>query len=172
MHESFTKPLALIALAHAMTIGAPEARSADCAGFAPGPASIKLQRPVTGVDTELSAGFGVRTHPILGSTRLHTGVDWTAPLGTEVVAAVHGRVVAAGTEGPYGKRVIVDHGPSYQTMYAQLGTISVAVGDCVAPGDRIGTVGVTGLTTGPHLHFEVRHKGQPIDPMSLDWVKP
>lgn len=93
-------------------------------------------------------------------------------MGTAVVAAVRGRVTAAGTEGPYGKRVIVDHGASYQTMYAQLGTISVAVGDCVAPGDLIGTVGVSGLTTDPHLHFEVRHKGQPIDPMSLNWIKP
>ncbi|HEY8262749.1 MAG TPA: M23 family metallopeptidase [Methyloceanibacter sp.] len=114
----------------------------------------------------------MRTHPILGATRLHTGVDWSAPMGTAVVAAVRGRVTAAGTEGPYGKRVIVDHGASYQTMYAQLGTISVVVGDCVAPGDLIGTVGVSGLTTGPHLHFEVRHMGQAIDPMSLNWPDP
>lgn len=172
MHEGFTKRLALAALAYAIPTGAIKASAANCAGFERGPASIALQRPVTGDDTEPSAGFGMRTHPILGAARLHTGVDWTAPLGTAVVAAVRGRVTAAGTEGPYGKRVIVDHGASYQTMYAQLGTITVAVGDCVAAGDLIGTVGVSGLTTHPHLHFEVRHKGQPIDPVSLSWVRP
>ena len=172
MHESWIRGLALIALACTAAIGPLGANAANCPDFEADPVSTALRRPVTGGDTEPSAGFGMRTHPILGATRLHTGVDWTAPMGTAVVAAVRGRVIAAGTEGAYGKRVIVDHGASYQTMYAQLGTITVAVGDCVAAGDLIGTVGVSGLTTHPHLHFEVRHKGQPIDPMSLSWVRP
>lgn len=161
---------ALIALVYTIAIGAQEARAANCADIEPDPATMALQTPVTGSTAQLGAGFGMRKHPILDRTRLHAGIDWTAPLGTPVVAAIHGRVTAAGAENDYGKRVIVDHGGSYQTVYALLDAISVVVGTCVTPGDQIGTVGVTGLTTGPHLHFEVRRDGQPIDPMSLTWV--
>jgi murein DD-endopeptidase MepM/ murein hydrolase activator NlpD len=163
---------ALVALACAIAAGPNEAAAAKCADIELRPMTIALQRPVTGKGTHLSAGFGLRTHPLLGTARLHAGVDWAAPPGTAVAAAAHGRVAAAGTEGAYGKRVIVDHAGRYQTVYAQLEAIGVAVGDCVAPGDLIGRVGATGLTTGPHLHFEVRHNGQPIDPMSLQWAEP
>jgi len=161
---------ALIALAYTIAIGAQEAKAANCADIQPDPAIMALQTPVTGSKAQLGARFGMRTDPILDRTRLHAGIDWTAPVGTPVVAAIHGRVTAAGAEDDYGKRVIVDHGGSYQTVYALLDAISVVVGTCVAPGDLIGTVGVTGLTTGSHLHFEVRRDGQPIDPMSLRWV--
>lgn len=160
----------LIALACSTAIGAQQARAANCADIEPDPATMVLQRPVAGGEIQPGAGFGMRTHPLLNRTRLHAGIDWAAPVGTTVVAALLGRVTAAGTGKAYGKRVIVDHGGSYQTVYALLDAISVTVGTCVAPGDPIGAVGVTGLTTDPHLHFEVRYDGQPIDPMSLKWA--
>ena len=87
---------ALIALVYTIAIGAQEARAANCADIEPDPATMALQTPVTGSTAQLGAGFGMRKHPILDRTRLHAGIDWTAPLGTPVVAAIHGRVTAAG----------------------------------------------------------------------------
>jgi len=106
-------------------------------------------------------------HPILSIPRMHTGVDWRAPLGAQVVATGRGRVISAQREGEYGNRVIIEHGGPWQTLYAQLASFSVREGDCVAAGTVIGTVGATGLASAPHLHFEIRHNGQPIDPMVL-----
>ena len=98
---------------------------------------------------------------------MHTGVDWAAPHGTPVIAAGRGRVSAAGTDGAYGNRVIIDHGGAWQTLYSQLASFSVREGDCVQAGTIIGGVGTTGLSTGPHLHFEVRRNGEPVDPLIL-----
>jgi murein DD-endopeptidase MepM/ murein hydrolase activator NlpD len=128
---------------------------------------IELRKPVIGGDARLAAGFGIRVHPLLQIARLHTGVDWAAPLGTPVVAAGRGRVVAAGVEGQYGNRVIIDHGGPWRTLYAQLSAFSVKEGDCVQARSLIGSVGATGLATGPHLHFEVLRYGKPVDPMLL-----
>ena len=84
-----------------------------------------------------------------------------------MIAAGRGRVSAAGTDGAYGNRVIIDHGDRWQTLYSQLASFSVREGDCVQAGTIIGGVGTTGLSTGPHLHFEVRRNGEPVDPLIL-----
>ena len=128
---------------------------------------LEHRKPVRGEGVRLTAGFGIRMHPILAIQRMHTGVDWRAPLGAPVVATARGRVISAEREGEYGNRVIIEHGGPWQTVYAQLASFSVGEGDCVAAGTVIGTVGATSLATAPHLHFDVRHNGQPIDPMVL-----
>jgi murein DD-endopeptidase MepM/ murein hydrolase activator NlpD len=128
---------------------------------------LEIRKPVRGEEVHLAAGFGVRVHPLLNYPRMHTGVDWAAPPGTPVVAAGRGRVSAAGLDGAYGNRVIIDHGGRWQTLYSQLASFSVREGDCVQAGTIIGGVGTTGLSTGPHLHFEVRRNGEPVDPLIL-----
>lgn len=141
--------------------------AAGCENLSLDGAPLVTRRPVRGEQVRLAAGFGPRRHPILAVQRLHAGVDWAAPLGTPVSAAGKGRVVSAGHEGAYGNRVIIDHGGGWQTVYAQLSRFSVSVGDCVDASTAIGTIGSTGLSTGPHLHFEVRHGDQPVDPMRV-----
>jgi len=133
---------------------------------------LEIRRPVRGEDVRLTAGFGMRMHPILGYPRMHTGVDWAAPHGTPVIAAGRGRVISAEVDGAYGNRVLIDHGGPWQTLYSQLASFSVRKGDCVEAGMVIGAVGATGLAAGPHLHFEVRRNGAPIDPMILPLKPP
>jgi murein DD-endopeptidase MepM/ murein hydrolase activator NlpD len=128
---------------------------------------LETRKPVRGEHVHLASGFGVRTHPTLNVPRMHTGVDWAAPTGTPVIAAGRGRVIAAGVDGAYGNRVIIDHGGPWHTLYSQLASFSVREGDCVEAGSVIGAVGTTGLSAGPHLHFEVHRDGAPIDPMAL-----
>jgi murein DD-endopeptidase MepM/ murein hydrolase activator NlpD len=128
---------------------------------------LEIRRPVHGEEARLAAGFGMRMHPLLNYPRMHTGVDWAAPHGTPVIAAGRGRVSAAGVDGAYGNRVIIDHGGRWQTLYSQLASFSVREGDCVGAGTIVGEVGTTGLSTGPHLHFEVRRNGEPVDPLML-----
>ncbi|MGE0024226.1 MAG: M23 family metallopeptidase [Hyphomicrobium sp.] len=128
---------------------------------------LVTRRPVSGEDVRLTSGYGLRLHPLLNERRLHTGVDWAAPTGTPVTAAGKGRVISAGREGFYGNKVVIDHGGGWQSVYAQLDRFSVKAGDCVEARDQIGTVGTTGLSSGPHLHFEVLREGQTIDPMSV-----
>ena len=126
---------------------------------------LVTRRPVVGKRVLLAAGFGLRRHPLLDKSRLHAGIDWSAPAGTPVSAAGKGRVISAEFAGTYGNRVIIDHGGGWQTHYAQLSMFSVRSGDCVAANAVIGAVGSTGLSTGPHLHFEVRRSDQAVDPM-------
>lgn len=126
--------------------------------------SGRLARPVPG---PVVSGFGMRFHPILHYYRMHTGVDMHASYGTPVRAADKGMVVFAGWRGGYGKCVIIDHGSGVATLYAHLSDISVGEGQIVSRGQVIGAVGSTGLSTGPHLHFEVRRYGTPVDPMSF-----
>lgn len=126
-------------------------------GTAPG----VLARPVPG---RLSSSFGYRTHPILGIKKLHTGTDFSAPSGTPIQAAAAGTVILATYYGGYGNAVVVDHGGGMTTLYAHQTSVAVAVGEEVATGQTIGFVGSTGLSTGPHLHFEVRIDGKPVDP--------
>ena len=97
-------------------------------------------------------------------TREHAGVDFPADEGTPVLAAADGTVVYADFTGGYGNCVIIDHGDGYSTMYAHMEEILVAPGDAVSRGDEIGTVGSTGMSTGPHLHFEFRIDEEPTDP--------
>jgi murein DD-endopeptidase MepM/ murein hydrolase activator NlpD len=119
--------------------------------------------PVAGDQWEISAWFGDRGS--LWSLGWHTGLDFAAPTGTPIVAAKDGTVVEAGWAGAYGKTVVVQHADGTKTLYAHLHTIEVGVGQTVALGQQIGTLGSTGNSTGPHLHFEV------IDPAG-NWVDP
>ncbi|MCX7598035.1 MAG: peptidoglycan DD-metalloendopeptidase family protein [Armatimonadetes bacterium] len=126
--------------------------------------SGSLLRPVSG---PVVSGFGMRFHPILHYYRMHTGVDMHAPYGAPVRAADKGMVVFAGWRGGYGKCVIIDHGSGVATLYAHLSGIAVGEGQVVSRGEVIGAVGSTGLSTGPHLHFEVRRYGAPVNPLSF-----
>jgi murein DD-endopeptidase MepM/ murein hydrolase activator NlpD len=111
------------------------------------------------------SGFGMRRHPILRVTRMHNGVDIAAPWGSQVLAVAPGTVLYTGWLGGFGKTVLVDHGAGVTTLYAHLSRILVRTGQGVGRGQLIGRIGSTGLSTGPHLHFEVRVNGRPIDPV-------
>lgn len=114
----------------------------------------------------LTSGFGMRAHPILGSSRLHLGIDLAAPAGTPVVATSDGIVSTAQWAGGYGLLVQLDHAGGLQTRYGHLSQLNVASGQHVARGEVIGFVGSTGRSTGPHLHYETRLHGQAVNPLS------
>jgi murein DD-endopeptidase MepM/ murein hydrolase activator NlpD len=128
----------------------------------PGQAGGCQARPVPG---GISSGFGMRYHPVLGYNRMHTGVDMRASSGDPIHACRAGVVVIAGSQGGYGNTVVIDHGGGMATLYAHQSRIAVSVGQIVNAGDVIGYVGSTGMSTGPHLHFEVRLSGNPVDPV-------
>jgi murein DD-endopeptidase MepM/ murein hydrolase activator NlpD len=111
-----------------------------------------------------SGGFGMRMHPIDGVARFHTGVDMRGAEGTPILAAADGVVRSAGTRGGYGNAVEIDHGNGVTTLYGHASALDVKPGDQVTKGQEIAEVGMTGHATGPHLHFEVRVEGKPIDP--------
>jgi murein DD-endopeptidase MepM/ murein hydrolase activator NlpD len=112
----------------------------------------------------ISSPFGPRMHPILGYRRNHNGVDIRSRRGDAVSASGPGIVVEAGWRGGYGNAVEIAHGDEVTTLYAHLDRIDVKVGDVVHRLEVVGAVGTTGLSTGPHLHFEVRIDGSPVDP--------
>jgi murein DD-endopeptidase MepM/ murein hydrolase activator NlpD len=116
---------------------------------------------------EIGSEFGMRHHPILGITRLHAGADIGAPAGSEVLAAADGVVLVAGPRGGYGNTVVIAHANSLGTVYAHNSSIDVQVGDIVEQGDVIARVGSTGLSTGPHIHWETRIKGIPVNPRNF-----
>jgi murein DD-endopeptidase MepM/ murein hydrolase activator NlpD len=122
-----------------------------------------LAVPIPGAP--ITSGFGPRVHPIYGDVRVHTGVDFGASYGTPIHAAADGVVVSAGPLGGYGNATVIDHGNGLATLYGHQSSIAVAPGQRVGRGQVIGYVGCTGLCTGPHLHFEVRVRGTPVDPM-------
>ena len=113
----------------------------------------------------ITSPFGYRVHPILGYRKLHTGIDISAPSGTPVIAAGSGTVIASRFMGGYGNCIMVDHG-SKVTVYAHLSGRAVSVGQSVSAGQTIGYVGSTGMSTGPHLHFEVRVNGSLQNPVN------
>lgn len=113
----------------------------------------------------VSSNFGWRRHPITGRSTLHEGIDFSAPVGTPILAASGGIVTEARYRSGYGKMVEITHGDGLVTRYAHASSILVRLGDVVEKGQLIARVGATGRTTGAHLHFEVRLEDQPLDPM-------
>ena len=126
-----------------------------------------MEWPVPGY-TRITSQFGMRTHPITGIYKLHTGTDIGAPMGAEFIAANDGIVIYAGYNMAYGNMVIIDHGGGITTLYAHGSEILVEVGDIVFQGHPVLKVGNTGYSTGPHAHFEVRINGEYVEP--LDYI--
>jgi len=122
---------------------------------------VVTTRPVPG---RINSPFGPRHHPVFGSTASHPGIDMQARSGDPIHAAADGVVITARWINGYGNAVIISHGAHYSTLYAHQSKLLVSVGDEVASGDVIGLIGTTGWSTGPHLHFEVRIDGTPVDP--------
>ena len=142
----------------------------------PGNGDTRLLFPVIG-QAITSSGFGWRLHPILGNWLMHAGRDFAAPQGTPVVAALSGRVVSSGLAGGYGIAIELEHSaPRRRTLYGHLSELYVKAGQTVLQGEVIGRVGSTGLSTGPHLHFELRQPSnggwQAVDPGTLDLAPP
>ncbi len=115
-------------------------------------------------NVRFSSGFGYRLHPILGTRKLHAGIDMAAPIGTPVKAAGAGIVLSAGWGGGYGNLVQIDHGNGVITRYAHLSQIDTVTGQPISVGTQIGLMGTTGASTGSHLHFETRLNGSPTNP--------
>jgi len=124
---------------------------------------LPLANPAPG--RSVTSPFGVRTDPILGTAALHSGMDFRAPIGMPAKVTAPGVVVKAGWNGGYGRMVEVDHGNGFATRYGHLSEIDVAVGQKLVAGDVIGKTGSSGRSTGPHLHYEVRHNGEAVDPL-------
>jgi hypothetical protein len=114
------------------------------------------------------SGFGIRLHPVHKVDRMHTGIDFTAPKGTPIQATGNGKVIKAEHERVgYGNHVIIDHGFGYTSLYGHMSSFNVKVGDVIKKGQTIGIVGSSGTSTAPHLHYEVRQHGDPVDPITF-----
>lgn len=122
--------------------------------------------PINIKDYTMSSGYGYRRDPIYGSSKFHEGLDFASKTGTPVFATADGKVVEAGRQGGYGNCVDISHGYNYLTRYAHLSEILVKQGQEVKRGEMIGKVGSTGKSTGPHLHYEVRFKNEPQNPIN------
>lgn len=141
---------------------------------------VKLQRntgpysggtmawPVPGY-SRISSPYGYRIHPVFKTKKLHTGIDIPAPTGTKITAAQGGTVIYSGTLGGYGKTIMLDHGGGIVTLYGHNSSLVVKEGQEVKKGDTIAKAGSTGVSTGPHCHFEVRKNGAYVDP--IPWLK-
>ncbi|HEV2747839.1 MAG TPA: peptidoglycan DD-metalloendopeptidase family protein [Allosphingosinicella sp.] len=132
-----------------------------------GKSSGMLQRPVPG---SVSSNFGMRRHPILGYSRMHKGMDFRAGYGTPILAATDGRISAAGWAGGYGRQVRIRHAGGLMTSYSHMSRIVARPGAQVRQGQVIGYVGSTGLSTGPHLHYELYRNGTPVNPASVKFT--
>jgi murein DD-endopeptidase MepM/ murein hydrolase activator NlpD len=128
--------------------------------------SIPVRKPIDG-ELDLQSSFGVRTDPFLGTPALHTGLDLHGETGDSVRATGDGTVTAAGWNGGYGRTVDIDHHNGVSTRYAHLSSIDVRVGQSVKSGQILGKLGSTGRSTGPHLHYETRLKGEAVDPQKF-----
>ncbi|RPJ77018.1 MAG: hypothetical protein EHM24_00960 [Acidobacteria bacterium] len=118
------------------------------------------------IAARVSSGFGLRRDPFNGGERFHAGVDIAAPAGRQVPAVAAGQVSFAGTAAGYGNLIVIEHADGTSTRYAHLADVSVRKGEAVEAGRTIGTVGSTGRSTGPHLHFELRQNGRPVNPVA------
>lgn len=126
-----------------------------------------LVAPVAG---RLTSHFGMRRHPVLGFVRMHAGIDFAARAGTPIVAVTDGMVTAAGRMGGCGIAVRIDHGGGLQTRYCHMSQMAAQAGQIVRRGEVIGYVGSTGLSTGPHLHYEMYRSGRPVNPAEVSFV--
>lgn len=126
-----------------------------------------LKTPVSG--SKITSGFGMRVHPLLGYTKMHTGLDFGVPYGTPIRAAGSGTVEIAGRHGAYGIAVELRHNKTFETLYAHMSKLANGIrpGSTVNQGQVIGYVGATGRATGPHLHYEVRIAGHPMNPLNV-----
>lgn len=128
--------------------------------------AIPAIQPVSNKDlNRIASGFGYRLHPILKIGRMHNGLDFTAPIGTPIYATADGRVKTAQYNGGYGNHVIINHGYGIETLYGHMVRMKVRSGESVKRGEVIGYVGNSGLSSGPHCHYEVHRKGNPVDPI-------
>jgi murein DD-endopeptidase MepM/ murein hydrolase activator NlpD len=126
------------------------------------PGTGQFMFPVSG---PITSPFGYRIHPVMGTTRFHSGLDFGVDQGTAIKAADNGVVIVAEWYGGYGNCLIIDHGNSLTTLYGHCSQLYVKQGDGVRKGQAVAAVGSTGMSTGPHLHFEVRQAGTPVDPL-------
>ncbi|GAB4252983.1 MAG: M23 family metallopeptidase [Thermoleophilia bacterium] len=144
-----------------------EAELREAAGATGGPTVSGTGQMIWPVQGRLSSKFGYRIHPIFKTRKMHTGIDIGASSGTSIKAADAGTVIYAGWRGGYGKTVMISHGGGLTTLYAHQSSILVSTGQSVGKGSVIGRVGSTGYSTGPHLHFEVRQGGSPVNPLNF-----
>ena len=128
--------------------------------------TVPLGSPVIG-ETDMTSPFGMRKHPIFRRMAIHTGIDLRGDTGEPVRATATGTVTIAGRQGGYGNMVEISHGNGLATRFGHLSSISVKVGQVVRIGEIIGNIGSTGFSTGPHLHYETRVNGQPVDPQKF-----
>ena len=133
----------------------------------PEPVSTGMSLPVAG---RITSTFGYRVHPILRFKRFHGGVDFGAGWGSPIVAAADGQVVGAGWAGGYGRQVRIAHGDGLLTSYSHMSEIVAESGTIVRQGQLIGYVGSSGLSTGPHLHYEVKRYGERVNPLSVQFT--
>ena len=132
--------------------------------LAPPSSAARGQLPAVPLAGPVTSGFGIRSDPFTGEAAAHLGVDVGAPEGTPIRAPAAGVVLRAGPRGGYGNAVEIDHGDGVVTVYGHASEVLVSAGEKVAAGREIARVGSTGRATGPHLHFEVRVAGHPVDP--------
>jgi murein DD-endopeptidase MepM/ murein hydrolase activator NlpD len=126
-----------------------------------------MEMPVSG---RVTSGFGERFHPILQRRRMHDGVDLAAAYGSPIVAATDGRVISAGWRGGYGRAVAIQHAGGIETLYGHMSRLAASAGQWVRQGQVIGYVGSSGLSTGPHIHYEVHKGGRLVNPLSVRMV--
>lgn len=166
LRDSFSQSASVVTFS---TRRPPATRPSQAA--AAGPPAVRTSGPVGQlpryfpVSTRvMTSGFGIRIHPILGVARGHNGVDLAVAYGTPIAATADGVISFANWAGGYGLLVAVDHGGGVETRYGHMSRLTVAPGQRVRVGDVLGFVGSTGLSTGPHVHYEVRVNGQAVSP--------
>ena len=126
-----------------------------------------MGNPLGAIEMDISSGFGMRRHPINKQMKKHTGIDLKAPQGTPVSTVVEGKVLESGYDNLYGYYIVIEHDDEYTTRYHHLEGVDVQQGQLVKKDEVIGRVGSTGVSTGPHLHYEVIKNGEQIDPKSF-----
>jgi murein DD-endopeptidase MepM/ murein hydrolase activator NlpD len=128
--------------------------------------AVPIRKPLIG-EINMTSPFGMRMHPLLGRLAIHTGIDLRGDVGVPVRATATGKVTIAGRQGGYGNMVEISHGNGLATRFGHLSEISVKIGQVVRIGELVGRIGSTGLSTGPHLHYETRVNGEAVDPQKF-----